>query len=201
MLNANDFSEVNDLKRKADINAPVEKKKKKVMPKNAVMMLNEFRSGLEFKVLSCSGPVHDPYFVIGVDIDGQHYEGAGKSKKAAKIAAAENALRAYPEKYTQLLEEKSMMDSSALRMTDNTTTYLPLSANSAHTNDKHPCMTLNEIRPGLQFIVISEQGPPHDRQYVMSITIDGEVFNGAGRSKKEAKHNAAIAALSHINGF
>lgn len=188
------------MKRKAEINAPGQKKKRKVMPKNAVMLLNEFRAGLEFKVISCTGPVHNPSYLIGVDIDGQRYEGTGKSKKAAKVAAAENALRAYPEKYSQLLEEKSMMDATTLHMADSTTAYLPPSVSVGDLNNKHPCMALNEIRPGLEYLVLSEKGPPHDRQYVMSVMIDGEVFNGSGRSKKEAKHNAAISALSHLNG-
>ena len=44
--------------------------------------------------------------------------------------------------------------------------------------------------------VVDEQGPPHDRLFSISATIDGvEVGRGTGRSKKDAEQAAAHAAL------
>jgi ribonuclease III len=44
--------------------------------------------------------------------------------------------------------------------------------------------------------VIDEEGPPHDRTFTVSATIDGvEIGSGAGRSKKDAEQEAAQAAL------
>jgi ribonuclease-3 len=47
--------------------------------------------------------------------------------------------------------------------------------------------------------VVEEQGPPHDRVFAVSATIDGvEIARGAGRSKKDAEQEAAQAALAAL---
>lgn len=75
------------------------KKKKKtpgpVLPKNALMQLNEIKPGLQYKLLSQSGPVHAPIFVMAVEVNGQMFEGSGPTKKKAKLHAAEKALRSF----------------------------------------------------------------------------------------------------------
>lgn len=65
------------------------------VPKNALMQLNEIKHGLEYKFMSQSGPVHSPTFVMSVEVNGNTYEGTGNSKKAAKAAAAEQALKSF----------------------------------------------------------------------------------------------------------
>jgi ribonuclease III len=48
--------------------------------------------------------------------------------------------------------------------------------------------------------VVDEQGPPHDRIYSISATIDGvEVGRGTGRSKKDAEQEAAQTALDALD--
>jgi ribonuclease-3 len=48
----------------------------------------------------------------------------------------------------------------------------------------------------VSYEVIDERGPPHDRTFSISATIDGiEVGRGTGRSKKDAEQEAAQAAL------
>ncbi|KAM6893533.1 double-stranded RNA-specific editase 1-like [Xenentodon cancila] len=75
------------------------KKRKKVAgplpPKNALMQLNEIRPGLQYKLLSQSGPVHAPIFVMTVEVNGQLFEGFGPTKKKAKLNAAEKALHSF----------------------------------------------------------------------------------------------------------
>ncbi|CAL8398151.1 unnamed protein product [Boreogadus saida] len=75
------------------------KKRKKapgpVLPKNALMQLNEIKPGLQYKLLSQTGPVHAPVFVLSVEVNGQLFEGAGPTKKKAKLSAAERALRSF----------------------------------------------------------------------------------------------------------
>ncbi|XP_077870406.1 double-stranded RNA-specific editase 1-like isoform X2 [Saccoglossus kowalevskii] len=66
-----------------------------VLPKNALMQLNEIRPGLQFKFVSQSGPVHAPTFVMSVEVNGQMFEGIGTTKKKAKLQAAEKALRSF----------------------------------------------------------------------------------------------------------
>jgi ribonuclease-3 len=49
------------------------------------------------------------------------------------------------------------------------------------------------------YSVVEEQGPPHDRTFGVSATIDGvEVGRGSGRSKKDAEQEAAQAALEGL---
>ncbi|XP_053219284.1 double-stranded RNA-specific editase 1 isoform X2 [Podarcis raffonei] len=75
------------------------KKRKKtpgpVLPKNALMQLNEIKPGLQYKLLSQTGPVHAPIFVMAVEVNGQLFEGSGPTKKKAKLHAAEKALRSF----------------------------------------------------------------------------------------------------------
>jgi ribonuclease-3 len=44
--------------------------------------------------------------------------------------------------------------------------------------------------------VVAEEGPPHDRTFSVSATVEGvEVSRGIGRSKKDAEQEAARAAV------
>ncbi|KAK2120290.1 hypothetical protein P7K49_001676 [Saguinus oedipus] len=58
---------------------------------NALMRLNQIRPGLQYKLLSQSGPVHAPVFTMSVDVDGTTYEASGPSKKTAKLHVAVKA--------------------------------------------------------------------------------------------------------------
>ncbi|XP_040842529.1 double-stranded RNA-specific editase 1 [Ochotona curzoniae] len=66
-----------------------------VLPKNALMQLNEVKPGLQYTLLSQTGPVHAPLFVMSVEVNGQVFEGSGPTKKKAKLHAAEKALRSF----------------------------------------------------------------------------------------------------------
>ncbi|XP_055975553.1 double-stranded RNA-specific editase 1 isoform X1 [Sorex fumeus] len=65
------------------------------LPKNALMQLNEIKPGLQYALLSQTGPVHAPRFVMAVEVNGQVFEGCGPTKKKAKLHAAEKALRSF----------------------------------------------------------------------------------------------------------
>ena len=55
---------------------------------NALMRLNQIRPGLQYRLLSQSGPVHAPLFTMSVDLDGTVHQAAGSSKKTAKLHVA-----------------------------------------------------------------------------------------------------------------
>lgn len=77
---------------------PLNKKKKAhgpTLPKNALMQLNEIKPGLEFQLMGQTGPVHAPTFNMKVEVNGEIFEGAGPTKKKAKLQAAEKALRSF----------------------------------------------------------------------------------------------------------
>ncbi|XP_048450278.1 spermatid perinuclear RNA-binding protein-like, partial [Rhincodon typus] len=63
-------------------------------PMNALMRLNQIKPGLQYKLLSQSGPVHAPVFTMSVDVDGKTYEASGPSKKTAKLNVAVKVLQA-----------------------------------------------------------------------------------------------------------
>ncbi|XP_041824473.1 double-stranded RNA-specific editase B2 [Melanotaenia boesemani] len=64
-------------------------------PKNALVQLNELRPGLQYRVVSQTGPVHAPLFSIAVEVNGITFEGSGPTKKKAKMRAAELALKSF----------------------------------------------------------------------------------------------------------
>jgi ribonuclease-3 len=52
----------------------------------------------------------------------------------------------------------------------------------------------------VSYAVVDEQGPPHDRTFTVSATVDGvEISSGVGRSKKDAEQEAAQAALEEMS--
>uniref|UniRef100_A0A8K9WQS9 Interleukin enhancer binding factor 3b n=1 Tax=Oncorhynchus mykiss TaxID=8022 RepID=A0A8K9WQS9_ONCMY len=74
------------------------KKKKKLQKKyekseppqamNALMRLNQLKPGLQYKLLSQTGPVHVPVFTMAVEVDGKSFEASGPSKRTAKLHVA-----------------------------------------------------------------------------------------------------------------
>ncbi|KAM6953799.1 LOW QUALITY PROTEIN: double-stranded RNA-specific editase B2 [Aplochiton taeniatus] len=64
-------------------------------PKNALVQLNELRPGLQYRLASQTGPVHAPVFSMAVEVNGLTFEGAGPTKKKAKMRAAEQALKSF----------------------------------------------------------------------------------------------------------
>uniref|UniRef100_K7FE54 Spermatid perinuclear RNA-binding protein n=1 Tax=Pelodiscus sinensis TaxID=13735 RepID=K7FE54_PELSI len=185
---------------------------------NALMRLNQIRPGLQYKLLSQSGPVHAPVFTMSVDVDGTTYEASGPSKKTAKLHVAVKVLQAmgYPTGFDADMEcmssdEKSdtegkneTVSSNSSNNTGNSTvdtsstlevrTQGPILTASG----KNPVMELNEKRRGLKYELISETGGSHDKRFVMEVEVDGQKFRGAGPNKKVAKASAALAALEKL---
>ncbi|KAK3522054.1 hypothetical protein QTP70_022628, partial [Hemibagrus guttatus] len=182
-------------------------------PMNALMRLNQIRPGLQYKLLSQSGPVHAPVFTMSVDVDGTIYEASGSSKKTAKLHVAVKVLQAmgYPTGFDTDLDSMSADEKSDGEGKSETSTYL--SNNTSHSTDtsstlevrtqgpiltasgKNPVMELNEKRRGLKYELISESGGSHDKRFV---EVDGQKFRGAGPNKKVAKASAALAALEKL---
>ncbi|XP_066115294.1 double-stranded RNA-specific editase 1 isoform X2 [Saccopteryx bilineata] len=219
------------------------------LPKNALMQLNEIKPGLQYTLLSQTGPVHAPLFVMSVEVNGQVFEGSGPTKKKAKLHAAEKALRSFVQ-FPNASEAHLAMGRSLSANTDFTSDQadfpdtlfngfetpdrsevpfymgsngddsfsssgdLSLSASPVPTSlvqpplpilppfpppsGKNPVMILNELRPGLKYDFLSESGESHAKNFVMSVVVDGQFFEGSGRNKKLAKARAAHSALATI---
>ena len=82
---------------------------KEVPMKNAVMMLNEMfppPGAAQYKVLSMKGCPNNPTFSMVCTIDGQEFEGTGRSKKEAKLAASQLALSTLFGKVTPKIRQR-----------------------------------------------------------------------------------------------
>ncbi|XP_033341639.1 adenosine deaminase acting on RNA isoform X5 [Megalopta genalis] len=151
------------------------KRHKNPQPKNAVCALNDLKTGAIYKVVDQTGPTHAPIFTIAVQIDGQTYEGKGRTKKMAKHAAAELALR-------NIVQFRNTPEE-------------PKSPNKFL--EKGPVALINELYPGVVYKCVSDNGESYAK-FTISVTIDGETFEGTGPSKKLAKAAASKAALAKL---
>ncbi|KAM6222376.1 double-stranded RNA-specific editase 1 isoform 2-T2 [Rhynchocyon petersi] len=220
-----------------------------VLPKNALMQLNEIKPGLQYTLLSQTGPVHAPLFIMSVEVNGQVFEGSGPTKKKAKLHAAEKALRSFvqfpnaseahlamgrtlsvntdftsdqadfpdmlfngfetPDRLDAPFYVGSNGDDSFSSSGDLSLSASPIPASLVQPplpllppfpppSGKNPVMILNELRPGLKYDFLSESGESHAKNFVMSVVVDGQFFEGSGRNKKLAKARAAQSALAAI---
>ncbi|XP_043788953.1 double-stranded RNA-specific editase Adar isoform X4 [Apis laboriosa] len=189
------------------------KRHKNPQPKNAVCALNELKSGAVYKVVDQTGPTHAPIFTIAVQIDGQTYEGKGRTKKMAKHAAAELALRNIvqfrntPEVHQAINTCQPSIPlepdfTSDVTERDNhlVNAFKTLSQEPKNTNkflEKGPVALINELYPGVVYKCVSDNGESYAK-FTISVTIDGETFEGTGPSKKLAKAAASKAALAKL---
>lgn len=65
-----------------------EEKAEPAQAMNALMRLNQLKPGLQYKLLSQTGPVHVPVFTMAVEVDGKNFEASGPSKRTAKLHVA-----------------------------------------------------------------------------------------------------------------
>ncbi|XP_074240733.1 interleukin enhancer-binding factor 3 isoform X6 [Saimiri boliviensis] len=204
------------------------KKKKKIQKKeekaeapqamNALMRLNQLKPGLQYKLVSQTGPVHAPIFTMSVEVDGNSFEASGPSKKTAKLHVAVKVLQdmglptgaegrdlskgedsaeeteAKPAVVAPAPVVEAVSTPSAAFPSDATAEQGPILTK----HGKNPVMELNEKRRGLKYELISETGGSHDKRFVMEVEVDGQKFQGAGSNKKVAKAYAALAALEKL---
>ncbi|KAK3865949.1 hypothetical protein Pcinc_020765 [Petrolisthes cinctipes] len=213
-------------------------------PKNPISTLNELRPGLLYKTLAMDGPSHAPVFTVSVELNGQVYQGTGRSKKQAKHAAAEATLRSFlqfrnasdaaealgtnitsQQDFTTDVSEAGFGSSptpadmapssatarqaggggsgsvsSASSGSTPTTPHPAPSPSGPSQTSKNPIMLLNELRQGVEYSLKQECGEPHAKTFTFQVTVDSQVFEGTGNSKKLAKAAAARQALSKLYG-
>lgn len=55
------------------------------------------------------------------------------------------------------------------------------------------------VSKSLEYVLVSEEGPAHDKKYTIEVYINGEKYGtGIGRSKKNAEQHAAYEALKRL---
>ncbi|KAG7277273.1 hypothetical protein CRUP_036942 [Coryphaenoides rupestris] len=173
---------------------------------NAVMRLNQYKPGLDYRLLSQVGPVHEPVFTMAVDLNGKTYEATGPSKRVAKLNVA-----------TKVLQELGLPTGAETKPTESpaggegskvaggSATIACASGSEDGTagpiltkHGKNPVMELNEKRRSLKYELSAETGGSHEKCFIMEVEVDGQKFKGRGSNKKEAKSYAALAALEKL---
>ncbi|XP_067376930.1 spermatid perinuclear RNA-binding protein-like isoform X3 [Channa argus] len=154
-------------------------------PMNALMRLNQIHPGLQYRLLSQSGPVHAPVFTMSVEIQGTTYQATGNSKRTAKLQVALKALQALGyvlgggdgDVDSLSADEKSDGEGKNDRMsTSSSSTSLTSSTDAQESRapgpiltagGKNPVMELNEKRRGLKYELISESGSSYDKRFII----------------------------------
>ncbi|XP_022611146.1 interleukin enhancer-binding factor 3-like isoform X1 [Seriola dumerili] len=171
---------------------------------NAVMRLNQYRPGLEYRLTSQTGPVHEPVFTMAVDLNGKTYEATGPSKRAAKLNVATKVLQdlglptGSESKSESSGDGEGVQESIKAATTSSTTSEDSGQGPILTKNGKNPVMELNEKRRSLKYELSAETGGSHEKCFVMEVEVDGQKFKGRGSNKKEAKAYAALAALEKL---
>uniref|UniRef100_A0A8D2PWS9 Interleukin enhancer binding factor 3 n=1 Tax=Zosterops lateralis melanops TaxID=1220523 RepID=A0A8D2PWS9_ZOSLA len=187
----------------------IQKKEEKLEPPqamNALMKLNQLKPGLQYKLVSQTGPVHAPIFTMSVEIDGSTFEASGPSKKTAKLHVAVKVgmgivgmmgmmgMVGIMGMGMEIMGMEMGIEASGPSKKTNVKQQGPILTK----HGKNPVMELNEKRRGLKYELISETGGSHDKRFVMEVEVDGQKFQGAGSNKKVAKAYAALAALEKL---
>ncbi|XP_059203061.1 interleukin enhancer-binding factor 3 homolog isoform X2 [Centropristis striata] len=211
----------NKKKKKLQKKSP-EEKAEPPQAMNALMRLNQLKPGLQYKLVSQTGPVHVPVFTMAVEVDGKTFKASGPSKRTAKLHVAVKVLQdlGLPTG-VELKTEPVKVEEVAIAVEELKPVITPIETSTTATgaaaaeatdaveaarqqgpiltkHGKNPVMELNEKRRGLKYELISETGGSHDKRFVMEVEIDGQKFQGTGSNKKVAKAYAALAALERL---
>ncbi|XP_061426745.1 double-stranded RNA-specific adenosine deaminase-like [Lethenteron reissneri] len=172
-----------------------------------------------FKLLSSSGPAHDPRFRMQAVLGDVSYRAAeASSKKQAKQIAALNALQALHKDKRHLcggaeatLRYPVSNDAACTLPAGDaaSSTFASDAAGGASVRDillmtnKNPVSTLLELAQAkgfaCDFTMVAQYGPPHDPRFVMQAKVGGCVFPPVtSNSKKQAKTDVAEAVLRSL---
>ncbi|XP_018060072.1 PREDICTED: putative uncharacterized protein DDB_G0271606 isoform X4 [Atta colombica] len=94
--------------------------RKTLQPKNAIMVLNEMKAGVQFTFPETQGPMPNSLYLVHAELDGKTYVGQGLSKPLARQNAAENALKALLLEKMTAASMKARLDAESDGQTTNT---------------------------------------------------------------------------------
>ncbi|GAA6213995.1 uncharacterized protein LOC108885818 [Lates japonicus] len=163
---------------------------------NYVAKLNEYsqrtRLALRYEDVGAVGPDHIKTFTVRAVLNGKVYpDGVGKNKKEAKQQAAKNALRG-------LLEEPAECTENAAEASS-----APVHPQTGTSNINYICW-LNEYGQKNRLIIrpveSSRLGPDNTSLCCSFVVGDKEYPAGYGKTKKEAKEEAAKLVYHEICG-
>ncbi|MGH0145718.1 UNVERIFIED_CONTAM: hypothetical protein FKN15_024669 [Acipenser sinensis] len=158
-------------------------------------------------------PVGPVLYQMEVSIGEQLFNGKGRTRQAAKHDAAAKALKALqkePLLEKDLENDKAVMFSPVLSSTDSVTHTVELNALCMKLGKKptyRPIDSYHGMRPNFNYNVRAPG--PYPRYYYpfspvgpvlyqMEVSIGEQLFNGKGRTRQAAKHDAAAKALKAL---
>lgn len=161
-----------------------------VLHKDPIMLLNEHCQRNQLKIayedLPHSGPDHKKTFSCKVMVGEKSFdEGVGASKALAKKNAALNALKGLFDMPVELALKPVAGSKGGMAV------------------ERHPVSVLNEYGQRkdvkVEFEDLGHSGPDHSRTYTFRAVV-GDMYcdQGSGRSKKDAKKEAAAIALKSL---
>ncbi|XP_062520520.1 uncharacterized protein LOC134195507 isoform X2 [Corticium candelabrum] len=154
---------------------------------NVLSVLNEEAASrgvsFEFADWERFGPSHLPTFTVQLTFGKITAEGVGAGKKAAKEDAARRVLKQLTRRMCYL-KGKSFTPNGLLQN--------PVGSLQEYVAKRH--------QPQPEYAEISKSGQDHAPVYKISCQVFGQIYIGTASNKKEAKSNAAQAALDDIVG-
>ncbi|XP_070772632.1 interferon-induced, double-stranded RNA-activated protein kinase-like [Enoplosus armatus] len=162
-------------------------------PVNCVAKLNEYaqrtRSVLTYEDVGSVGPDHIKTFTIRVILNSKAYpDGVGKNKKEAKQNAAKNALKCLEEKPVDSTENAAEAPTAPVHQpTISDFNYIGWLNEYGHKN-----------RVAIRAVVSSRPGPNYITQCCSFVVGDKEYPAATGKTKKEAKEEAAKLVYHEI---
>lgn len=179
--------------------------------KSPLMWLNELYPSASFEFHNVASVLVDPHtlYEVTVSLDSQTYEGSGRSKKQAKLAAAVAALHdlSATGKFAQRLADKEKLKKRQNQPWHNgrhrmfTPHYprqqqQPLYLGLQHNvTIKDPVTLLNEIHPDLNYELMQSDS---DNNFVVSVFVQGHREVGYGPTRMSAMSNAAEKVLRNL---
>uniref|UniRef100_A0A3Q1IA17 Interleukin enhancer binding factor 3b n=1 Tax=Anabas testudineus TaxID=64144 RepID=A0A3Q1IA17_ANATE len=178
----------NKKKKKLQKKSP-EEKAEPPQAMNALMRLNQLKPGLQYKLISQTGPVHVPVFTMAVEVDGKTFEASGPSKRTAKLHVAVKVLQdmGLPTGVELKTAESAKSEEAPVAVEDVKPVVAQIESTTAGTGAANTDTT-----------DAVETARHHDKRFVMEVEIDGQKFQGTGSNKKVAKAYAALAALERL---
>ncbi|CAF0884404.1 unnamed protein product [Adineta ricciae] len=158
--------------------------------KTSLMLLHELKPSIEYKLVAQTGPSHRPIFTMAVEINGQLFEGTAQTKKEAKQAAAEKALRSLNELTV------SLSDSTTNKLAPISSKMIRIGT-SMMSEDNVPVENIDrllQLQPDVQFEEITTEQFGH--QFI--VRFRDQSFVGTHKSKELAKAEAMQLALNNV---
>ena len=184
------------------------RKQKNDLEKSPLMLFNEvFMKATEFNLESSTGPSHDPEFLMSIILEGERYEGRGRSKKEAKQIIAETVLRSkglwpvQPVK-TEIIGsdiQDGMIQSRPQPQPQPALTREEIIVQDVHSG-KNAVSIIHQYHNDARLTIVAESGRSHDKIFTSELVIDDKTYQGTGSSKRAANVSAAAKALYELYG-